>query len=182
MVFACLRTGFEKRFGVKNWFKMHQKTVCKTCLNLEPIFNAFGPHFGSIFRFRMGLPSQNFRFRSGSLLGLCFGSAQECPQDRFVEVLCRCMTCFLSIFQAQSLLVGAFSENCLVCPQYWNEETLGGATSFFFYRIWCPRGWSRNMVRRHHDTLFIFCSFRFRGRCHASWMSLGLHWGLMPPL
>ena len=38
----------------------------------------------------------------------------------------------LGVFvQALSLFVGACSENFLVGPQYWNEETLAGATTFF---------------------------------------------------
>lgn len=98
MVFACLRTGFEKLFGVKNWLKMHSKTMCKTCLNLEAIFDEFGLHFGSLFRLRLAGPGQNFRFRSGSCLGLWFGCAQEAPQAWFLEVLGRSMTCFGGIF------------------------------------------------------------------------------------
>ena len=161
---------------------MHPKTVCTTCLNLEAILDGFGLHFGSLFRLRMGVPCQNFRFRSGSCLGLWFWTAQVASQGWRLEVSGRFMTWFGSVFQSQRLLVGTCSENFRACPQYWTEETLRGATTLFSNRIWCLRGWSRNMIRSHHDTLFIFCSFRFRGRCHASWMSPGLHWGLMPSL
>ena len=97
---------------------MLPKMVCKTCLNLAAIFDEFGAHFGFLFRLRMGVPGQNFRFRSGSLLGLRFETAQVGPQGRFFEDFGWSMTCFGGIFQARSLFVGTCSENFLVCPQY----------------------------------------------------------------
>ena len=104
------------------------------------------------------------------------------PQHRFLVVSNRSVTWFGSSFEPQSLLVGACSENFLVCTQYRSEATLGSATSFIFGPYLMLARVIQNMIGSHHKMVFIFCSFRFRIKCPASWMPLGLHWGLIPSL
>ena len=85
MVCGGFWSGFGEVFGSRNTSKMFPKMVCKNCLNLDTILDEIGDYFDSLFRLRMGGPGENFRFRSVSLLGFRFDTAQLGPQSRFLE-------------------------------------------------------------------------------------------------
>ena len=97
------RSGGE-RFGSQKACQRHLKTECKTHLNFYAIVNNFGSPFGSLFCLRMGVPGQNFRFRSAFLLRWRFGGVQVPPQPRFWEDLGGSMSLFWAHFWCTKFL------------------------------------------------------------------------------